>query len=106
MCAAAAAACRYCCKACQVEHWKWHKALCKELSKPAAAAAAAASTAAAGSAVESLHFSDVLCLIPMLCLTAVVAGLVQGLTERISLLSRVLVFDLIACACVAMQCVH
>jgi hypothetical protein len=30
---------RYCCKACQVEHWKWHKALCKKLSKPAAAAA-------------------------------------------------------------------
>jgi hypothetical protein len=31
--------CRYCCKACQVEHWKWHKPLCKELRKPAAAAA-------------------------------------------------------------------
>jgi hypothetical protein len=45
--AIAVAPCRYCCKACQVEHWKWHKALCKELSKPAPAAAAAAATAAA-----------------------------------------------------------
>eukprot|EP00883_Tetradesmus_obliquus_P015694 jgi/Sobl393_1/884/SZX75546.1 len=35
-------AARYCCKACQVEHWKWHKALCRSKAKPAAAAAAAA----------------------------------------------------------------
>ncbi|KAF6253319.1 hypothetical protein COO60DRAFT_429511 [Scenedesmus sp. NREL 46B-D3] len=35
-------AARYCCKACQVEHWRWHKALCREMRKPAAEAAGAA----------------------------------------------------------------
>jgi hypothetical protein len=34
-----------------VEHWKWHKALCKDLSK--AAKTAAEETAAAGTAVHS-----------------------------------------------------
>ncbi|WIA16312.1 hypothetical protein OEZ85_013011 [Tetradesmus obliquus] len=32
-------AARCCCKACQVEHWKLHKALCKSKAKPAAAEA-------------------------------------------------------------------
>jgi hypothetical protein len=45
--AAAVGTARYCCKACQVEHWKWHKALCKGKAKTAAAAAAAAGTAQA-----------------------------------------------------------
>uniref|UniRef100_A0A383VCK4 MYND-type domain-containing protein n=1 Tax=Tetradesmus obliquus TaxID=3088 RepID=A0A383VCK4_TETOB len=40
-------AARYCCKACQVEHWKWHKALCRSKAKPTAAAAAAVAAAAA-----------------------------------------------------------
>jgi hypothetical protein len=44
--------CRYCCKDCQVEHWKWHKALCKELSKLAAATAGAAEAAPAETAVH------------------------------------------------------
>ncbi|WIA22917.1 hypothetical protein OEZ86_009853 [Tetradesmus obliquus] len=34
-------AARYCCKACQVEHYKWHKALCRNKAQPAAAAPAA-----------------------------------------------------------------
>uniref|UniRef100_A0A383VFA4 phytol kinase n=1 Tax=Tetradesmus obliquus TaxID=3088 RepID=A0A383VFA4_TETOB len=40
-------AARYCCKACQVDHWKWHKALCKGKTQLAAAAAAAAAASAA-----------------------------------------------------------
>jgi hypothetical protein len=43
--AAAVTTARYCCKACQVEHWKWHKALCRAISKPAAAAAAGTTAA-------------------------------------------------------------
>uniref|UniRef100_A0A383VU42 phytol kinase n=1 Tax=Tetradesmus obliquus TaxID=3088 RepID=A0A383VU42_TETOB len=43
-------AARYCCKACQVEHWKWHKALCKSKAQLAAAAAAAAPPPAAAAA--------------------------------------------------------
>uniref|UniRef100_A0A383WEM8 phytol kinase n=1 Tax=Tetradesmus obliquus TaxID=3088 RepID=A0A383WEM8_TETOB len=39
-------AARYCCKACQVEHWKWHKKLCRGRSNPAAAGAAAGAAAA------------------------------------------------------------
>jgi hypothetical protein len=39
--AAAVTIARYCCKACQVEHWKWHKAVCKKKAKPPGAAAAA-----------------------------------------------------------------
>uniref|UniRef100_A0A383VTR2 phytol kinase n=1 Tax=Tetradesmus obliquus TaxID=3088 RepID=A0A383VTR2_TETOB len=44
---------RYCCKACQVEHWKWHKALCKDKAMPAATAAAAAGAAAAAAAAAA-----------------------------------------------------
>uniref|UniRef100_A0A383VAA9 MYND-type domain-containing protein n=1 Tax=Tetradesmus obliquus TaxID=3088 RepID=A0A383VAA9_TETOB len=40
VCARSKAA-RYCCKACQVEHYKWHKALCRNKAQPAAAAPAA-----------------------------------------------------------------
>uniref|UniRef100_A0A383VJP3 phytol kinase n=1 Tax=Tetradesmus obliquus TaxID=3088 RepID=A0A383VJP3_TETOB len=40
-------AARYCCKACQVEHWKWHTALCKGKAQQAAAAAPAPAAAAA-----------------------------------------------------------
>jgi hypothetical protein len=45
--AAPAATARYCRKACQVEHWKWHKVLCRDKAKPAAAAAEAAAGTAA-----------------------------------------------------------
>jgi hypothetical protein len=34
--ASAVHCCRYCCKACQGEHWRWHKALCRASSRPAA----------------------------------------------------------------------
>uniref|UniRef100_A0A383VIY1 MYND-type domain-containing protein n=1 Tax=Tetradesmus obliquus TaxID=3088 RepID=A0A383VIY1_TETOB len=44
---------RYCCKACQVEHYKWHKALCRSKAKPTAPPAAAAETAADSSGDSS-----------------------------------------------------
>jgi hypothetical protein len=49
-CAAAAVVTthRYCCKACQVEHYKWHKALCRGKAKPPAGAGAAGAGTVAG----------------------------------------------------------